>query len=70
MTEDFGSSFLLNSQFAENVSDETPPLKQLLKVTNSDILLNGVNMRIDSFKTGLKELGDIVHQKSEAENLI
>ena len=27
-------------------------------------------MRIDSFKTGLKELGDIVHQKSEAENLI
>ena len=69
MTEDFGSSFLLNSQFAENVSDETP-LKQLLKVTNSDILLNEVNMRIDSFKTGLKELGDIVHQKSEAENLI
>ena len=69
MTEDFGSSFLLNSQFAENVSDETP-LKQLLKVTNSDILLNEVNMRIDSFKTGLKELGDIVHQKSETENLI
>ena len=69
MTEDFGSSFLLNSQFAENVSDETP-LKQLLKVTNSDILLNEVNMRIDSSKTGLKELGDIVHQKSEAENLI
>lgn len=69
MTEDFGSSFLLNSQFAENVSDETP-LKQLFKVTNSDILLNEVNMRIDSFKTGLKELGDIVHQKSEAENLI
>ena len=69
MTEDFGSSFLLNSQFAENVSDETP-LKQLLKVTNSDILLNEVNMHIDSFKKGLKELGDIVHQKSEAENLI